>query len=475
MKIIYLLTSVLSLSATLVTNGQVTDILNFNSTTGDYPYGSVILSANNKMLFGMTSYGGAYGYGSVFRVDTNGAGFSDLLDFNGTNGANPNGSLTLSGHTLFGMTFYGGAHDSGCIFSIDTNGNRYKDLFDFKDTGSNSFYPWGSLTLSGNMLFGMTRGAQFAYGGNIFAIDTDGTGYKELISMQCFYGSRPYGSLTLSVSGKLLYGMSTDACGDSGNIFSLNIMADLKKTDSVFTNLHRFTGIDGSIPYGSLVLSGSQLFGMTSSGGANEYGVIFSMDTNGTYFKDLLDFNDTNGAYPFGSLILSGNVLYGMTHIGMGVAGIIFSIDTDGSGYRNLYDFNGLTYGGFPYGDLTLSGNVLYGMTYGGGVNRNGVVFKLDTNNVLTSINQSLLFNSQCTVYPNPSNGIFIMKLPVVSGQSSVVEIYNVLGEKVYSRLLLPNLQFLIDISNQPDGVYLYKIITQNGKLEGEGKLILQK
>ena len=77
-------------------------------------------------------------------------------------------------------------------------------------------------------------------------------------------------------------------------------------------------------------------------------------------------------------MILSGTTLYGVTVSGGANAdGNIFSVGIDGTGYRDLYDFTGGTDGGFPVADLTLSGGTLFGMTNGGGTNGDGTVFAL--------------------------------------------------------------------------------------------------
>ena len=70
-----------------------------------------------------------------------------------------------------------------------------------------------------------------------------------------------------------------------------------------------------------------------------------------------------SGDFPTGSLILSGTTLYGMTSDG-GVysSGNIFGVGIDGFGYRDLYDFTGGGDGGDPQGDLTLSGGTLFGI-----------------------------------------------------------------------------------------------------------------
>jgi hypothetical protein len=94
-----------------------------------------------------------------------------------------------------------------------------------------------------------------------------------------------------------------------------------------------------------------------------------------------------------------------------------------------------------------------------------------------TNIEPLNLKSSGITVYPNPNKGIFTIQSTVVSSQLTV-EVYNMLGEKVYSSILpqtpkgaLNN----IDLSNRPNGVYLYRVISENGDVIGQGKLVIQK
>ena len=58
---------------------------------------------------------------------------------------------------------------------------------------------------------------------------------------------------------------------------------------------------------------------------------------------------------------------------------------------------------------------------------------------------------------------------------NNIVEVYNILGTKVYSRFLISNSQFLINLNGQPNGIYLYRVMGQDGSLIGEGKLVVQK
>lgn len=79
-------------------------------------------------------------------------------------------------------------------------------------------------------------------------------------------------------------------------------------------------------------------------------------------------------------------------------------------------------------------------------------------------------------VYPNPSKGLFTIALVGAQNFVPEVEIYNVLGEKVTIDMLNQvQRNYELDFSNQPAGVYFYRIVSNSGQLIGEGKLIIQK
>ena len=86
----------------------------------------------------------------------------------------------------------------------------------------------------------------------------------------------------------------------------------------------------------------------------------------------------------------------------------------------------------------------------------------------------TIVNNSSLNIYPNPSNGVFTFQASIVTSQLSVV-IYNLLGEKVYSKLSIVNSPLSIDLRNLPNGIYLYRVIKKDGSLLGDGKLIIQK
>jgi uncharacterized repeat protein (TIGR03803 family) len=145
--------------------------------------------------------------------------------------------------------------------------------------------------------------------------------------------------------------------------------------------LHSFTDgpADGSFPFGSLVLAGSTLYGMTQTGGTSGGGTVFRIGTDGSGFGLLHSFasGPGDGARPRGDLTLSGSTLYGMTGLGGSSAlGTIFGIETDGTGYSVLHSFaGGPGDGANPEGSLIILGSTLYGMTAVGGASNRGVVF----------------------------------------------------------------------------------------------------
>ena len=283
-------------------------LYDFHDLAGIGPEGSLLLSDN--ILYGMTSGGGKYDYGVIFTIDTDGTGYKDIYNFNDTTGASPEGSLIISGTVLFGMTTYGGPADAGVIFKINTDGSGYDTLFSFSNLYG--IYPSGSLSLSGSVLYGMANGG-YNPDNYVFSMNTNGKGYSKIVNFNNYYpsfGPVPAGSLTLS--GNELYGMTySDGLYGAGNIFKTTI------TGTGFDTIMSFNGVNGENPWGSLTLSVNTLYGMTYSGGAYNYGVIFKMLTDGTGFTKLIDFDGSGkGNHPMGSLIFWNNALYGMTAYG---------------------------------------------------------------------------------------------------------------------------------------------------------------
>src|SRR5438093_686676 len=68
-------------------------------------------------------------------------------------GANPNAGLILSNNTLYGTAADGGSSGHGTVFAVNTDGTGFRILHDFTG-GSDGANPWSGLIFSGNALYG---------------------------------------------------------------------------------------------------------------------------------------------------------------------------------------------------------------------------------------------------------------------------------------------------------------------------------
>jgi len=89
-----------------------------------------------------------------------------------------------------------------------------------------------------------------------------------------------------------------------------------------------------------------------------------------------------------------------------------------------------------------------------------------------SGIDQLQVNSGSVIVYPNPSKGTFTIS-NIEQGTSNI-EVYNMLGEKVYSSVLNTGINQIV-MSNEENGVYLCRVLTKDGSLVGTGKLIIQK
>jgi len=278
---------------------------------------------------------------------------------------------------------------------------QFKLLHVFSGTASDGGNPLGSLIVKGSTLYGMTYGGGAFNTGAVFKININGTGFRVLHSFVggASDGLTPYGSLVLY--GSTLYGMTPyGGASDNGTIFKINI------DGTGFRVLHLFAGgaSDGARPWGALTLVGTTLYGMTESGGAGGMGIVFKIKLNGTGFQLLHTFaGGPDGAYPRGSLKYAGTKLYGMTwQGGTSGEGTVFTISPGGTGYSVLHSFSlsALDGAGPRYGTLAAANSVLYGMTFNGGVLGLGVVFKINTNGTGFSVLHSFTGTASNGSYP---------------------------------------------------------------------------
>jgi uncharacterized repeat protein (TIGR03803 family) len=244
------------------------------------PLGSPVVSGG--VIYGMTSQGGTANVGVVYRVNPDGTEFQVIHSFTGGafDGSSPSFSaLVVSGGAIYGMTPVGGAAGLGAVFRMNTDGTGFTVLHSFVATTGDGYNPAGGLTLIGNTLYGMTHVGGSQGIGAIFRINTDGTGYSLVRSFvgSPTDGAEPVG--TLFYDGTRLFGTTPrgGAYGVGSNN-ALGVVFGINPDGSDYEVLNSF-GADpanGLGPTDVIEFNGS-LHGMTGSGGSANDGVIYTI------------------------------------------------------------------------------------------------------------------------------------------------------------------------------------------------------
>ena len=411
---IFVLFVVLVLSGATLPAQTYSIIHSFANSDGRQPYNLVV---SGDTLYGTTPSGGDNDQGSMFKINTDGTGFSLLYSPFYVNYDSHMG-LLLSGNMLFGS-------DGSDLFVACLNETNYAIL----PVAGGDLADCNPLVLSGFTLYGTTSFS-------IFSLNTDGTSFT---TMKSFTGS-PDGldsEAGLVLGGNTLYG-TTYSGGTNynhGTVFKIN-------TDGMgYAVLHSFSNaLDGMNPQADLVLNGSQLYGTTCKGGIAGYGTVFVINTNGTGYRVLNNFsNSPDGANPEAGLLLVGGTLYGTTVDGGSSGdGTVFQMNTNGMGYAVVHNFLGSPVDGAgPAGKLVVGSDGLYGTTAGGGTNSGtGTIFRLTLPppqlQVTTAGNSPTVFwsndgfshNLQTTTnlasgpWTTVSNGVPLVGLQITNGAS---------------------------------------------------------
>ena len=332
----------------------------------------------NGLFFGSTTGGGALGNGSLFTFNTNGAVLTTIYSFTNANGgiSSPNNVLVTSSK-IYGTTELDGSNNVGMIYAVNTSGSAIAPLYNFH-TAPDGYYPVGGLITVGTNLYGTASNGGTNSGGTIFSIGTNGAGYTILHWFtNSPDGDRPQSELVLG--GNTLYGTTTyGGTNGSGTIFALN-------TDgSGYRILYSFTNApDGIYPYSGLALGAGVLFGTCSGGGTNTTGTIFEINTNGTGYRTLYSLGgyagNTDGTIPKTSLTVSGNYLIGAAIAsGINGGGTLFLINTNGTGFTVIESFTNNSASGWdPLSHPIRVGNQLWGTTALGNSSTAGTFYSL--------------------------------------------------------------------------------------------------
>ena len=365
------------------TNGTLTSLYSFTGgVDGSQPVAGLVQGSDGH-FYGATPGGGTNNRGTVFKIGTNGP-LTGLYSFTGGNdGASPEAGLVQgSDGNLYGTTVAGGTNGYGTVFKISTNG-ALTSLYSFTG-GDDGAQPLGALVQgSDGNFYGTTAGGGTNGEGTVFKISTNGV----LSTLYSFTGGNdgglPEASLARGSDGNF-YGTTVNGGTNShGTVFKIS-------TNGALTSLYSFTGgNDGAQPLAGVVQgSDGNFYGTTETGGTNGNGTVFKISTNGTLTSLYSFIGNHDGAVPQAGLVQgSDGNFYGTTSSGgTGGAGTVFKISTNGV-LTNLHSFIPGTNGSQPLAGLIQgSDGNFYGTTASGGSNGVGTVFKISTNGALTSL-----------------------------------------------------------------------------------------
>lgn len=96
--------------------------------------------------------------------------------------------------------------------------------------------------------------------------------------------------------------------------------------------------------------------------------------------------------------------------------------------------------------------------------------------NIPEGTNEVPAKTNSISLFPNPSTGKFTLEVKSDNVKVKNIEVFNVLGERVFSEILRSAQDDkVMDLSAQPNGVYFYRVLSEDGALVGEGKVVVEK
>jgi uncharacterized repeat protein (TIGR03803 family) len=304
----------------LSSNGQESALHNFDQSDGDgYPPDSLSFRDAAGNLFGTTYQGGAYSFGTVFKVDPLG---HETIVYNFcsktpcTKGAYPGGVIPGENGSMYGITYAGGSYScalTGCgtVFKINHDGDLTL-LHAFGGAGGDGQNPNAGLVLDASgKVYGTTMWGGANGRGTVFKMTPGGDETVEYSFDGDADGEYPNGGLVGDAEGNLYGTAYQGGAYNYGTIFKITALGE-------FTILYSFPGgVFGGNPYADLTLDQQgNIFGVTTTGGTHNFGTIFKLDARGNETV-LHNFGEEgDGVHPSGLIIDACGSLYGTTYQG---------------------------------------------------------------------------------------------------------------------------------------------------------------
>ena len=276
-------------------------------------------------------------------------------------------------YNFYGTTGQGGPNGSGTIFRTSATGTNLQAQYTFPSDAP-GINPTAGLTAYNGKLYGLATYGGVNGNGVLFEFDTATHAYvKKADFNDATTGSGPYGGLLLY--NNKLYGTTT-----SGGTNGYGVLFKYDPATATLSNIAEFDYTNtGAYPQGAPVAYGGNLYGTAYSGGANGDGVIYEYDFSTDTLLVVADFSSgTTGAAPQSDLIVYNSKLYGTaSQGGANNYGNLFEFDPGSASLTNIADFD-YTLGAYPIGSLVEDSGILYGLSSGGGSNSAGTLYQYD-------------------------------------------------------------------------------------------------
>lgn len=312
--------------------------------------------------------------------------FKTLVNFDGTNGANPGAMSLVQGAdgAIYGTTELAGTSPDtheGNVFKITAPGTLV--TVHYFNSIDGAFPAAGVVLASNGNFYGTTQSGGAFHDGTIFKMTPAGA----LSSLYSFNFSAAPSAPLVETVGRNFYG-TTMAGGPSGcgTILIIN-------PAGIVTTLHDFNSTDGCNPGPLIQGTTGNLLGTTALGGAHNGGTVFRITPGGT-LTILHSFHGADGENPNGLIQAIDGNFYGTTYSGGSGDGTIFRINPDGM-LSTVLTFDKTV--GSPTGLVQATDGNFYGTTTVGGANGFGAVFKCTPTGALSILHS---FNQIDGVYP---------------------------------------------------------------------------
>jgi uncharacterized repeat protein (TIGR03803 family) len=379
---------------------EFSKLYDFTNGSGYIPEATLLQLADGT-LYGTAAYGGNNGFGTIFKINSDGSNFKTIFHFNFQNGFKTSGPLSLlSDGRLIGVASMGGQYFGGLIYTIKPDGSLFSVIHHFNPTSGRHF-PLSEVKEMNGYIYGAANGA--------YRIKTNGSNFEKIDTpgdLLVTYGDNQFITLTSneifkltndqptsifnfnflksvyyprqiiqpSPSASTIYGIADGGLYNRGAIFKIDY--------SGYNTIYNFQEYTATV---NLAYIDSHIYGIAYDFNEPSYtkGIIFRLNTDGSEFTIIKNF--VNGSsVALGGFASAYNKIFILDRQ---QTAKIYSMNLDGSDFKELHTFTQEE--GRPYSHLVEIDGFLYGSTTQSNTNKHGNIYRLDPN----SNNFSVIYN----------------------------------------------------------------------------------